>query len=141
MEILRHLFYVKIVVFRKKEKKQDRQGQPDGAPKPYVPSALFASDSVLRFTLVTDYRGLAGQRDTLRPKGYAGTVRVAAGGGEKAVPVQVYTRGHFRLRPAHLQLFLHLHLGRWLRVPHLLQLLLLAERKRSQFDHHVNIAG
>ncbi|MDF1502851.1 hypothetical protein [Roseisolibacter sp. H3M3-2] len=83
----------------KKAKKQDGQGQQAGPPKPYAPSALFASDSVLHFTLVTDFRALAGQRDTLRPKGYAGTVRVGGGDGEKAVPVQVYTRGHFRLRP------------------------------------------
>jgi hypothetical protein len=68
-------------------------------PKPFAPSALFASDSVLHFTLVADFRALAGQRDTLRPKGFAGTVRVTGEKGEKAVPVTVYTRGHFRLRP------------------------------------------
>ena len=66
--------------------------------KPPKPSALFATDSVLTFTLVTDFQGLAGQRDTLKHKAFPGVVRVAGPQGEKSLPVEVYTRGHYRLR-------------------------------------------
>ncbi|MGZ8471444.1 MAG: hypothetical protein ACXW61_16805 [Gemmatirosa sp.] len=70
----------------------------DAPRRPYRPSALFATDSVLTFTLVADFQGLAGQRDTMRHRAFPGVVRVAGAKGEKALPVEVYTRGHYRLR-------------------------------------------
>ena len=79
--------------------KAPKADKGEKAEKPYAPTPLFADDSVLHFTVIADYRGLAGQRDTMRSKPYPGTVRVAGDGGEKAVPVTLYTRGHFRLRP------------------------------------------
>lgn len=74
---------------------QEADGKP---PKPARASALFATDSVLAFTLVTDFQALAGQRDTMRHKAFPGTVRVAGASGEASLPVEVYTRGHYRLR-------------------------------------------
>ena len=68
------------------------------ARKPPKPSALFASDSVLTFTLVTDFPGLAGQRDTMKHKAFPGIVRVVGAQGERSLPVEVSTRGHYRLR-------------------------------------------
>jgi hypothetical protein len=69
-----------------------RQRRADEAP-------LFAADAPLRLTLVTDLRALGGDRDTLKPTLRRGTVHVAGDDGVvRAIPVQVATRGHFRLR-------------------------------------------
>ncbi|GLC26729.1 hypothetical protein [Roseisolibacter agri] len=68
------------------------------AKKTPKPSALFATDSLLTFTLVTDFQGLAGQRDTMKHKAFPGVVRIAGAQGERSIPVEVYTRGHYRLR-------------------------------------------
>ena len=78
--------------------KAPKEQKAPKTPKPWKSSALFASDSVLTFTLITDFQGLAGQRDTRRHKAFPGVVRVAGAEGEKALPVEVYTRGHYRLR-------------------------------------------
>jgi hypothetical protein len=60
---------------------------------------LFATDSVLRFTLVADLKALGNQRDTLKPRTFRGILHVAGDGGRAAaVPVRVTTRGHYRLR-------------------------------------------
>lgn len=61
-------------------------------------SALFATDSVLRLTLVTDLRALGDQKDTLRPRTFPGIVYVGRAGGTVALPVGVQARGHYRLR-------------------------------------------
>lgn len=71
----------------------DSTAAPPDAPRRPLP--LFATDSVLRLTLATDLRALAGERDTLRPRPHPGTLGVAGG---PSLPVTVSTRGHFRLR-------------------------------------------
>jgi hypothetical protein len=69
----------------------------EGPPRRARP--LFASDSVLRLTLVADYRALAGDRDTLQVRLRPATLLVEGDGGAvRTVPVQLNTRGHFRLR-------------------------------------------
>lgn len=71
----------------------------EGAPKkPFKPSALFGSDSVVTLTLVADFPAIFAERDTLHPKRFPGVVRVGAPGAEQSVPVELHTRGHFRLR-------------------------------------------
>jgi hypothetical protein len=68
------------------------------AKKPFEPSALFAHDSVISVTIVADFPAIFTERDTLNPKRHPGVVRVAGEKGEKALPVVLHTRGHFRLR-------------------------------------------
>ena len=66
--------------------------------KPFAPSALFSSDSVITLTIVADFPAIFAERDTLDPKRHPGVVRVVGGSGEKSLPVVLHTRGHFRLR-------------------------------------------
>jgi hypothetical protein len=74
-------------------------GDKKKARKPFAPSALFASDSVIAVTLVADFGAVFADRDTLHPKRHPGELRVAGGKhGTKALPVELHTRGHFRLR-------------------------------------------
>lgn len=59
---------------------------------------LFQSDSVLTFTLVGNFKVIARDRDTLSTTEYWGEVRMPGeGGAEQKLPVQLRTRGHFRL--------------------------------------------
>lgn len=59
---------------------------------------LFQSDSVLTFTLVANYNVISRDRDTLSTTEYWGEVRMpGANGDELKLPVQLRTRGHFRL--------------------------------------------
>ena len=76
------------------------QPASDDAPrkKPFEPSALFSSDSVITLTLIADFPAIFAERDTLDPKRHPGVVRVVGPKGEKSLPVVLHTRGHFRLR-------------------------------------------
>lgn len=59
---------------------------------------LFADAVPLEFTLVANYGALARDRDTLSTKRFAGTVIVKdTAGADRTIPVQLRTRGHFRL--------------------------------------------
>lgn len=61
---------------------------------------LFATRAPLEFTLAADFRALSRDRDTLSTKRYPGTIKVLreAGGSDTVrIPVQLRTRGHFRL--------------------------------------------
>lgn len=59
---------------------------------------LFKSDSVLTFTLVANFNVISRDRDTLSTTEHWGEVRMAGAGGEELkLPVQLRTRGHFRL--------------------------------------------
>jgi len=61
---------------------------------------LFASRGTLEFTLVADFRAISRDRDTLSTKRYPGAIKIApeAGGTDTLrIPVQLRTRGHFRL--------------------------------------------
>ena len=62
------------------------------------PPDLFASDSVLAFTIRTDLRALRRDRDTADSPWREGTLVLATEAGEHRVPVRLRTRGLFRLR-------------------------------------------
>lgn len=60
--------------------------------------ALFAADTPVELKLVGNYKVISKDRDTLSTKEYWGEVQMADGkGGELKVPVQLRTRGHYRL--------------------------------------------
>ena len=60
--------------------------------------ALFAADEPVKFTLVANYGAISRDRDTLSTKRFAGTIIVSdTSGAERRIPVQLRTRGHFRL--------------------------------------------
>lgn len=60
---------------------------------------LFASKAPLPFTLIADFGKIGRDRDSLSTKRYPGTLVVAdAQGAERRIPVQLRTRGHYRLQ-------------------------------------------
>jgi hypothetical protein len=60
--------------------------------------ALFAATDPIAFTLIANYGALSRDRDTLSTKRFAGTMIVTdTAGAERRFPVQLRTRGHFRL--------------------------------------------
>jgi hypothetical protein len=60
--------------------------------------ALFTSDSPIELKLVGNYKVISKDRDTLSTKEFWGEVQMADGkGGELKIPVQLRTRGHYRL--------------------------------------------
>ena len=60
--------------------------------------ALFASESTVELKLVGNFNVISKDRDTLSTKEYWGEVQMADGkGGELKIPVQLRTRGHYRL--------------------------------------------
>jgi hypothetical protein len=78
------------------------------ASQPQVPASkaaeraaalpLFQSRAPLEMVLTADFRLLSRDRDTLSTKRYPGTLKYAPEGGDTVVvPVELRTRGHFRL--------------------------------------------
>src|SRR5688572_13566736 len=60
--------------------------------------ALFTADTPVELKLVGNYKVISKDRDTLSTKEYWGEVQMADGkGGELKIPVQLRTRGHYRL--------------------------------------------
>lgn len=60
--------------------------------------ALFMEESPVEIKLVGNYKVISKDRDTLSTKEYWGEVQMADGkGGELKIPVQLRTRGHYRL--------------------------------------------
>lgn len=60
--------------------------------------ALFASRAVLPFTLIANFDAIARNRDSTSTTSYAGTLVVPdSAGAERRIPVQLRTRGHYRL--------------------------------------------
>ena len=60
--------------------------------------ALFAESQPLEFSLIANYGAIARDRDTLSTKRFTGTVVVKDSlGADRTIPVQLRTRGHFRL--------------------------------------------
>ena len=60
--------------------------------------ALFSADTPIELKLVGNYNVISKDRDTLSTKEYWGEVQMADGkGGELKIPVQLRTRGHYRL--------------------------------------------
>jgi hypothetical protein len=61
--------------------------------------ALFAADTPVEMKLVGNYKVISKDRDTLSTKEYWGEVQMSDGkGGELKIPVQLRTRGHYRLQ-------------------------------------------
>ena len=59
---------------------------------------LFTSDSPVELKLVGNFKAISKDRDTLSTKEFWGEVQMADGkGGELKIPVQLRTRGHYRL--------------------------------------------
>jgi hypothetical protein len=59
---------------------------------------LFTADAPVEFKLVGNYKVISKDRDTLSQKEYWGEVQMSDGkGGELKIPVQLRTRGHYRL--------------------------------------------
>lgn len=59
---------------------------------------LFTADTPIELKLVGNYKVISKDRDTLSTKEYWGEVQMADGnGGELKLPVQLRTRGHYRL--------------------------------------------
>jgi hypothetical protein len=59
---------------------------------------LFTADTPVEFKLVGNYKVISKDRDTLSTKEYWGEVQMSDGkGGELKIPVQLRTRGHYRL--------------------------------------------
>lgn len=60
--------------------------------------ALFVEETPVEIKLVGNYKVISKDRDTLSVKEYWGEVQMADGkGGELKIPVQLRTRGHYRL--------------------------------------------
>src|SRR5687767_14734033 len=60
--------------------------------------ALFTADSPVELKLVGNFKAISKDRDTLSTKEFWGEVQMADGkGGELKIPVQLRTRGHYRL--------------------------------------------
>lgn len=60
--------------------------------------ALFAAETPIELKLVGNYKVISKDRDTLSTKEYWGEVQMSDGkGGELKIPVQLRTRGHYRL--------------------------------------------
>lgn len=95
----------------KKEKKQADGDDPSAPPavrprrevmKDSLESLarpLFASREPLPFTLVADFRAIAKNRDSTSKIRHPGTLVVSdSAGAERRIPVELRTRGHFRLK-------------------------------------------
>lgn len=58
---------------------------------------LFASHDPITFTLVGNFKNISKDRDTLSKTEYWGELRLANGADTSRIPVQLRTRGHYRL--------------------------------------------
>lgn len=67
-----------------------------GGAKPEV-RRLFRDETPLALTIAADFHAIASNRDTLNPKRYPATLTFVGDSGPVAVPVELSTRGHFRL--------------------------------------------
>ena len=73
------------------------QATADGStPKPL--RRLFREDAPLVLTLSADFRAVMSNRDTLKPRRDPARLTFSSDSGPVSVPVELSTRGHFRLR-------------------------------------------
>src|SRR4029079_6241301 len=62
-----------------------------------VNRALFRSQETLAFTLISDYKQVNGERDSVKAKPHAGTLVIKdSAGAERKIPVQLSALGQFR---------------------------------------------
>jgi hypothetical protein len=64
------------------------------------PARLFRSEAPIAVTLTGDFRELFRDRDTMTVRRDSATITFTTEAGPVTLPVQLATRGHFRLRPA-----------------------------------------
>ena len=69
-----------------------------GLPKP--PHRLFRDDAPLVLRLSADFRSVMSNRDTLHPRRDPAVLTFSGDSGPVTIPVELSTRGHFRLRPS-----------------------------------------
>jgi hypothetical protein len=75
-------------------------GQPSASKAAERAAALplFASRAQLEIAIEADFRTISRDRDTLSTKRFPGTLKYAADGGDTiVVPIELRTRGHYRL--------------------------------------------
>lgn len=92
-------------VFAQQEKAEEKGPKEPPTPekiaewkKEAESRALFMADAPVELTLVGNYKVISRDRDTLSTKEYWGEVRMKdATGAELKIPVQLRTRGHYRL--------------------------------------------
>ena len=70
------------------------------AAAPKTPRRLFHEDAPLAITLSADFRAVFGKRDTINPPKYPAQLTFQGDSGPMTVPVELSTRGHFRLKPS-----------------------------------------
>lgn len=70
------------------------------AAAPKAPRRLFREDAPLAITLSADFRAVFGKRDTINPPKYPAQLTFQGDSGPMTVPVELGTRGHFRLKPS-----------------------------------------
>ena len=83
------------------------QGNADGGPLPDAVGEpvhrlrrLFRDDAPLVVTIGADFRAVFAHRDTLNKLRQAGTLTFSGDSGPVSVPIELTTRGHFRLLPS-----------------------------------------
>ncbi len=92
------LLFLPTIVTAQSGDKGDKQESPAKRAEKAAALPLFATRAPLELVLVADYRTLSRDRDTLSTKRYPGTLKFAAENGDTVtLPVQLRTRGHFRL--------------------------------------------
>jgi hypothetical protein len=64
------------------------------------PKVLFNTDDPIAFTMVADFKQVFKDRDTTKVEWFPATLRWSAADTAASLPVEVATRGHFRLRSA-----------------------------------------
>lgn len=92
-------------VFAQQEKAEEKGPKEPPTPekiaewkKEAESRALFMADAPVELTLVGNYKVISRDRDTLSTKEYWGEVRMKdATGADLKIPVQLRTRGHYRL--------------------------------------------
>lgn len=69
-----------------------------GAEASHRVRRLFRDNAPLVLTITADFRSVLGNRDTLNRPSHPATLRFAGDSGPVAIPVELTTRGHYRLR-------------------------------------------
>jgi hypothetical protein len=73
------------------------QAQQD-SPKPKKTTKLFREETPFAITLISDFKKTFRDRDTTKEEWVAGTLRWVMAQDSGSIPVEITTRGHFRLK-------------------------------------------
>ena len=75
------------------------QAPPPESDAPRRPARLFRDEAPLVLTIAADFREIFRDRDTMTVELDSATLTFSADSGPLVLPIQLATRGHFRLRP------------------------------------------